>query len=129
MRLPGGHDHAAHVERRDPPRPQRLDQLAGRRFGEGLLGAIVGAVEHGAVLDHHPVEQIDAGKDVQQIRELAPGHQDELPPGRPEPLERGQRGVVHPAGGGDGTIVITGQGVIAHYAPAAGPARPTDPRW
>lgn len=72
LRLPRGDDPAAHRERRDPPRSQRRDEFLRRRLGERLLGAVVRAVEDGAVFRHHPVEQDSAGGDLQQIRERRP---------------------------------------------------------
>jgi hypothetical protein len=114
VRLPRRHDHPADRDRPDPARLEPLDELGRRRLGQRALLARVGPVEQGAVLGHHAVEDVELGEDVEQLVELAPGHQDQLPAGLLHPLQRLQGRGVDPAVVGESPVVVGREDVVAH---------------
>ena len=59
MRLPSGHYHPADGDRAHSPRSDRVDEGAGRRFGEKRLLSCLGPINHRSVLDDHEVEEVE----------------------------------------------------------------------
>ena len=114
VRLDGGDDRFAHRQRRDAAALELLHERRRRRRTEGAGGARRGVVEQRAVLRHDAVEQAHLRKDREQLIELAPGDEDELAPGRREPLERGDGRRRDLPVARDGAVEIGGEDQIAH---------------
>jgi hypothetical protein len=107
VRLPRRHDHLAHGQRLHPAPGQRLDQLARRRLAQEPMLTCSRPVQHGAVLGHHMIEQVQAGEHAGEIVQHAPRHEDELAARLACPLQGGKRCVVHTTVLGQGPVIVT----------------------
>lgn len=56
---------------------EAFDEAWARRLGQGKLFPADRIEEQSAVLDHHEVEQVEAGHDPLQIRQLPSRHQNQ----------------------------------------------------
>ena len=81
-------DRAADRKRRDVPPSQLLQQDLRRRLREDLGFARRRPMHDGAVLGDDVVEEARFRKDLQQLAQLAPGHQDQLAAGRGQRAQR-----------------------------------------
>jgi hypothetical protein len=79
MGVAGIYDHPAHRQRMNPPLLEALDESIGGSLPQEFLLPAGGTVQNGPVLGHNPFEQTDLGEYGDEIIQLPPGHQNELP--------------------------------------------------
>jgi hypothetical protein len=110
MRHDGGHDDLPDLERHACSAQPGQEHLGGR-FCE-LFDALCRRVEqHGAVLGHDQVEEVDLGTDRQQIIEASAGNQYHPSPGLAHPPQRLHGRRRDRAAGRQRTVVVTDQRV------------------
>ena len=107
--LPCGDDGVSDGQRRHVPIAQRLNQRLRGRLRQQLDFARRGSVQHGAVLGHDPLEQVQARKDALQIFQLAARDQDEMPAGGDDALQRSDGRVIDRAVMRDRAVVVARQ--------------------
>jgi len=87
VRRDGGDEDAPGRQRGDPAAAKQVEERGGGRRPQRPALARSGGVEERAVLRHDPVEEVEPVAHRLQLLQLAPGHEQELPPRRAKPLQ------------------------------------------
>jgi hypothetical protein len=114
VRSPGRYDALADRERCHAARSQRRHEPLHGGLGQQFLLLAVGAVEHGAVLGHHPIEEVETRADGDEAVELAAGDEEQPAPRFLQAGQRGQRRLGDGAVVRDGAVVVACEGEVAH---------------
>ncbi len=112
--IAGIHDDPAHRQGMDSPFLEALDETIGGPLPQELLFPFGGAVQHGPVLGHNPFENAHYGEYGEEVVQLPPGHENELPARRLQPVQAGQDLFIHAAILGYGVVIVAGEDVISH---------------
>ena len=86
-RLPAGDDAAPHGQWTHAALAQTRDERLRRRRCKHVLAASSGLMEQGTVLGHDQIAAAQLGERALQVRQLAPGDQDQMATGLLEPLK------------------------------------------
>ena len=114
MRAPSGDDGASDGDSGHAAFAKGLDEVVGDGFCEQTRLLRPWAVEKRAVFGDDPLEEVDAGEDFKELREFAAGDEEEFASGFLEFFEGFDGGVGDAAVGGEGAVVVRGQGEEVH---------------
>ena len=113
-RLPAGDDAAANRQRMHAALAQPRDERLGRRRCKHRFATSAGLIEQGTVLGHDQIAAAQLGERALQVRQLAPGDQDQTATGILEPLERRESVGIDHAVLRQRAIVVRGEGQKVH---------------
>ena len=114
VRQPGRDNNPPDIER-NAQRLQALDELQGGRIGQQCLPSGARLVDDGPVFCHDVIEQVDVGKDREEVLQPSAGDEDRATAGHAKALDRRDRGISHLAVDGDRAVIVGDESQVSHH--------------